>query len=320
VAPTNSTVLVYGESGTGKELFAKSIHYNSPRKNSPFFAINCAAIPENLLESELFGYERGAFTGALTRHTGLFEQANGSSLFLDEIGDLTLAMQAKILRAIQEKEIRRVGGKETLKLDVRIIAATNKNLEAEIAKKTFREDLYYRLNVIAFTIPPLRDKKTDIPILVEHFLRKLNETHHHVKTVSKEALHVMLDYSWPGNVRQLDSVLERAYIMCEEETIGVEHMPEEIKQAGTENGSGKLQAMVDHLIDAKLTAAEYRLYLYLTKLDSDGRTDAELPEPKAIMERLGINRDTFFVGIAKLKETGLYDFKARRSQAKRSGL
>ena len=283
VAPTSSTVLVYGESGTGKELFAKSIHYNSPRKDNPFFAINCAAIPETLLESELFGYEKGAFTGALTRHTGLFEQANGSTLFLDEIGDLTLAMQAKILRAIQEKEIRRVGGKETLKLDVRIIAATNKKLEEEIAKGKFREDLYYRLNVIAFTIPPLRDKKTDIPILVEHFLKKLNETHGQKRAVSKEALQAMIDYSWPGNIRQLESVLERAYIMCEEETIGVEHVPEEIKQGdrAREGASEKLRAMADYLIDAKLTAAEYRLYLYLTKLDSEGGGAAEPPEPKA---------------------------------------
>ncbi len=345
VAPTSSTVLVYGESGTGKELFAKSIHYNSPRKDNPFFAINCASIPETLLESELFGYEKGAFTGALTRHTGLFEQANGSTLFLDEIGDLTLAMQAKILRAIQEKEIRRVGGKETLKLDVRIIAATNKKLEEEIAMGTFREDLYYRLNVIAFTIPPLRDKKTDIPILVEHFLKKLNETHGHKKAISKEALQAMIDYSWPGNIRQLESALERAYIMCEEETIGIEHVPEEIKlslasawerhyltdgtghvpgekkQGGNENASEKLQAVADYLIDAKLTAAEYRLYLYLTKLDSEGGArGAEPPQPKAIMERLGINRDTFFVGIARLKEVGLYDFKARRGRAKRSGL
>jgi DNA-binding NtrC family response regulator len=200
---------------------------------------------------------------------------------------------------------------------VRIIAATNKKLEAEIARGTFREDLYYRLNVIAFTIPPLRDKKTDIPVLVEHFLRKLNETHGQIKAVSKEALQVMLDYSWPGNVRQLDSVLERAYIMAEEKTIGVEHMPEEIKQEGIENASETLRAMADFLIDAKLTAAEYRLYLYLTKCDGEGGASAGLPEPKVIMERLGINRDTFFVGIAKLKEVGLYDFKARRGQARR---
>jgi transcriptional regulator with PAS, ATPase and Fis domain len=320
VAPTSSTVLIYGESGTGKELFAKSIHYNSPRRNSPFFAINCAAIPESLLESELFGYEKGAFTGAVTRGTGLFEQANGSTLFLDEIGDLSLATQAKILRAIQEKEIRRIGGKETLKLDVRIIAATNKKLEEEIARGRFREDLYYRLNVIAFAIPPLRDKKTDIPLLVEHFLKKLNETHGRRKTVSKEALQAMLDYSWPGNVRQLDSVLERAYIMTEEDAIGVEHMPEEIKQEGIDKSSEKLRAIADYLIDARLTAAEYRLYLYLMKLDGEGRPGAGIPEPRVIMERLGINRDTFFVGIARLKEAGLYDFKARRAAAKRSSL
>jgi DNA-binding NtrC family response regulator len=315
VAPTNTTVLIYGESGTGKELFAKSIHYNSPRKGSPFFAINCAAIPENLLESELFGYEKGAFTGALTRHTGLFEQANGSTLFLDEIGDLTLAMQAKILRALQEKEIRRVGGKETLKLDVRIIAATNKKLEEEMAKGRFREDLYYRLNVIAFTIPPLRDKKTDIPVLVEHFLKKLNETHGHRRTIGKEALQALMGYSWPGNVRQLESVMERAYIMAEEETINLDHMPEEIKQEEVQSPSGRLRALADHLIDARLTAAEYRLYLYLSKVDGES-SDRELPEPRTVMERLGINRDTFFVGIARLKELGIFDYRAKRTNHK----
>jgi DNA-binding NtrC family response regulator len=319
VAPTKSTVLIYGESGTGKELFARSIHYNSPRRDLPFFAINCASIPETLLESELFGYEKGAFTGALTRHTGLFEQAKGSTLFLDEIGDLTLAMQAKILRAIQEKEVRRIGGKETLKLDVRIIAATNKKLEEEIAMGRFREDLYYRLNVIAFTIPPLREKKTDIPILAEHFLKKLNALHGRKKAVSKEALQAMLDYSWPGNIRQLESVIERAYIMGEEETITLEYMPEEVKQEGIEKSAEKLRIIADHLIDAKLTAAEYRLFLYLTKLDSGGDHGADLPEPKAIMERLGINRDTFFVAVARLKELGLYDFRARRAQGKQQG-
>lgn len=317
VAPTSSTVLVYGESGTGKELFAKSIHYNSPRKTHPFFAINCASIPENLLESELFGYEKGAFTGALTRHIGLFEQANGSTLFLDEIGDLTLTMQAKILRAIQEKEIRRIAGKETIKLDVRIIAATNKRLEEEIARGRFREDLYYRLNVIAFTIPPLRDKVTDIPILVEHFLKKLNKEHNRKKAFTKEALQVMMPYSWPGNIRQLESVVERAYIMCEEDIIDLEHVPEEIKHEHVEKSSEQLRVLADYLIDAKLTGAEYRLYLYLTKLDADANHSGELPEPRAIMERLSINRDTFFVGIARLKELGLYDFKARRAQGKR---
>jgi DNA-binding NtrC family response regulator len=230
VGPTNSTVLIYGESGTGKELFAKSIHYNSLRKNKPFFAMNCAAIPETLLESELFGFEKGAFTGALSRHIGLFEQANGSTLFLDEIGDLTLSTQAKLLRAIQEREVRRIGGKENVRLDVRIIAATNKNLKEEIKKGQFREDLYYRFNVIAFTIPPLRERGTDIPLLVEHFVKRLNESNGKKKGFSNEVLQLLMRYPWPGNVRQLESVIERSYVMCEGDMIDVEQIPEEVKQ------------------------------------------------------------------------------------------
>lgn len=317
VAPTNSTVLIYGESGTGKELFAKSIHYNSPRKNKPFFAINCAAIPETLLESELFGYEKGAFTGALARHIGLFDQANGSTLFLDEIGDLTLGTQAKLLRVIQERELRRIGGKENIKLDVRIITATNKNLEQEMAAGKFRQDLYYRLNVIAFTIPPLRDRITDVPLLIEHFLKRLNDSHGNKKGVSQEVLNALLAYTWPGNVRQLESVIERAYVMCEGETISIELIPEEIKQSPLVNPSlREFQTNFDSLIDAKLTGAEYRLYLYLSKLDPYDENFHQMMEPKSIIERLGINRDTFFVGVAKLKELGLYDFKAKASQAK----
>ena len=230
-APTSSTVLIYGESGTGKELFAKSIHYNSPRKNKPFFAINCAAIPETLLESELFGYEKGAFTGAMSRSAGLFEQANGSTLFLDEIGDMSPSTQAKLLRVLQEREVRRIGGKETIKLDVRIIAATNKHLEEEIKKGTFREDLYYRFNVIAFTVPPLRERITDVPMLVEHFLKRLNETNGKKKSIEDEALQALMRYDWPGNVRQLESVIERAYIMGEEDTISAEHIPKEVRHA-----------------------------------------------------------------------------------------
>jgi DNA-binding NtrC family response regulator len=317
VAPTNSTVLIYGESGTGKELFARSIHYSSPRRNKPFFAMNCAAIPETLLESELFGYEKGAFTGALSRSTGLFEQANGSTLFLDEIGDLSLSTQAKLLRALQEKEIRRIGGKETIKLDVRIITATNKKLDQEITQGRFREDLYYRLNVIAFTIPPLRDRITDIPLLVEHFLKKLEKTHGLAKRISDEVLQAFLKYSWPGNVRQLESVLERSYILCEGDSINLDHVPAEVKQGdSTEISLSKLRSTIDYLIDAKLTAAEYRLYLYLTKLDPLNGNFQELTEPREIIERLGINRDTFFVGIAKLKELGLYDLKEKSSLSK----
>ena len=309
VAPTTSTVLIYGESGTGKELFARSIHYNSPRKGHPFFAINCAAIPETLLESELFGYEKGAFTGALTRHIGLFEQANGSSIFLDEIGDLTQAMQAKLLRVLQEKEIRRIGGKETIKLDVRIIAATNKNLAEEITRGKFREDLYYRLNVIAFTIRPLREKVTDIPLLVDHFLKKLNDTHGMRKSVTKEALQAFMSYSWPGNVRQLDSTMERAYIMSETDTIDAEHLPQEIV-------SERIGSATDYLIDARLTSEEYRLYLYLVKIDSLGDRHPELLQPKHIMERLEISKGTFYTAVARLKELGLYDFKAKAVQNK----
>lgn len=318
VAPTGSTVLIYGESGTGKELFARSIHYSSPRRNKPFFAVNCAAIPETLLESELFGYEKGAFTGALSRSTGLFEQANGSTLFLDEIGDLSLSTQAKLLRALQEKEIRRIGGKETIKLDVRIIAATNKKLDREITQGRFREDLYYRLNVIAFTIPPLRDRITDIPLLVEHFLKKFEKTHGPAKRIGDEVLQAFLKYAWPGNVRQLESVLERSYILCEGDSINLEHVPAEVKQGdNAEFSLNKLRSTIDCLIDARLTAAEYRLYLYLTELDPLNGNFQKLTEPREIIERLGINRDTFFVGIAKLKELGLYDLREKSGLSKK---
>ncbi len=307
VGPTTSTVLIYGESGTGKELFAKSIHYNSPRSNHPFFAINCAAIPETLLESELFGYEKGAFTGALTRHIGLFEQANGSTLFLDEIGDLTQAMQAKLLRVLQEKEIRRIGGKETIKLDVRIIAATNKHLAEEITKGRFREDLYYRLNVIAFTIKPLRERLTDIPLLVDHFLKKLNEAHGTRKNLSAEALQALMGYSWPGNVRQLESVVERSYIMSETDSIYVDHLPQEIV-------STPIGSPTDYLIDARLTSEEYRLYLYLVKIDALSDRQPELFQPKHIMERLAISKGTFYTAVTRLKELGLYDFRTKAAK------
>jgi DNA-binding NtrC family response regulator len=311
VAPMGSTVLIYGESGTGKELFAKSIHYNSPRRTRPFFAINCAAIPETLLESELFGYEKGAFTGAMARHMGLFEQANGSSLFLDEIGDLTSSTQAKLLRAIQEREVRRLGGKETIKLDVRIIAATNKKLDEEIRKGRFREDLFYRLNVIAFTIPPLRERVTDIPLLVEHFLRRLNEANGTVRLISPEALRMLMRYQWPGNVRQLESVIERASIMTEEDTIGPEHMPEEVKGESSFAKGDRLQSLAEQLIDARLTAAEYRLYLYLLKAEAAGDGGPQSLQPKTVMEALDINKQTFYTGIARLKDLGLYDYRLR---------
>ncbi len=220
VSSSSVTVLLCGESGTGKELVAKAIHYNSPRKNKPLMAINCAAIPENLIESELFGYEIGAFTGATTRKLGIFETSNGGTLFLDEIGDLSLPMQSRLLRVLQEKEIRRVGGRENIKVDVRLIAATNKILEKEIQRGSFRDDLYYRLTVVTINIPPLRERKADIPRLAQFFLEKYNmEFGKRVKNINSEAMRALLDYDWPGNVRELESAIERAVLLGEGDTI-----------------------------------------------------------------------------------------------------
>lgn len=239
IAPTGSTVLISGESGTGKELVARAIHDLSPRKEKPFFAINCAAIPETLIESELFGHEKGAFTGASSRELGLFEAADGGTLFLDEIGEMNVAMQAKLLRAIQLKEIRRVGGKSPVSVDVRIISATNKDLEAEIRRGTFREDLFYRLNVIRITLPPLRERGNDILTLADFFVKKYSaETGAPVKGISKAALKLLTNYSWPGNVRQLESIIERGVLMAENELIEPEDLPAEIH--GDAGLSGRL--------------------------------------------------------------------------------
>jgi len=214
VAPSTATVLIRGESGTGKELVVKAIHYNSPRRTKPFTALNCAAIPENLFESELFGYEPGAFTGAISRKEGLFKITNGGTLFLDEIGDLSLHMQSKILRVLQDKEIRRIGGKEAIKVDVRIIAATNKDLEKELSRGNFREDLYYRLKVVTIMLPPLRERSEDIPELVEFFINKYNrEFGKRIKNIEPAALKALTEYHWPGNIRQLETVIERAILM-----------------------------------------------------------------------------------------------------------
>ena len=217
VCASNSTVIVYGESGTGKELVAKAIHYNSPRRDNLFMAVNCAAIPETLLESELFGYEKGAFTGAHTRKIGLFETANGGTLFLDEIAELPIALQAKLLRVLQEREIRRLGGKDNIKIDVRIIAATNKRLEEEVKRGSFREDLFYRLNVIALKLPALRERAEDIPELIDHFIEKHSKTHNKkIATISKDAMALLINYPWPGNVRQLESAIERAILLADD--------------------------------------------------------------------------------------------------------
>uniref|UniRef100_A0A7V3RI04 Sigma-54-dependent Fis family transcriptional regulator n=1 Tax=candidate division WOR-3 bacterium TaxID=2052148 RepID=A0A7V3RI04_UNCW3 len=212
VAGTETTVLLLGESGTGKELFARACHFLSPRKDAPFVTINCAAIPNELLENELFGSERGAFTGSVTRKIGKFELANKGTVFLDEIGDLSLQLQAKLLRVLQEKTFERLGGTVSIKVDVRIIAASNKDLSSLVHEGKFREDLYYRLNVFPITLPPLRERKEDIPILVTHFLKRLKST----KTISPGALAKLKEYDWPGNVRELENTIERANILSKD--------------------------------------------------------------------------------------------------------
>ena len=228
--PTSVTVLIQGESGTGKELIARAVHYNSPRKMCPFTAINCAAIPENLIESELFGYEPGAFTGATHRKIGIFESTDKGTLFLDEIGDLPPLMQTKILRVLQDKEIRRIGGKDSIKVDVRIIAATNKDLEREVVKGSFREDLYYRLKVVTVGLPPLRDRKEDVQSLVKFFIAKCNnEFGKRIKGISDSSIKALMDYHWPGNIRQLESVIERAVLMSDTDMINLDDIKGELR-------------------------------------------------------------------------------------------
>lgn len=226
VLDNDITVLITGESGTGKELIARAIHYNGNRKSSPFVVVNCASIPRELLESELFGHEKGSFTGAHTKKIGKFELARGGTIFLDEIGEMEMALQAKILRAIQQKEFERVGGNEIIKTDVRIISATNRDLKAAVESKHFREDLFYRLNSFPIHILPLRERKGDIVILINHFIKTFNEKlGKHVKAVNKPALKILYDYDWPGNVRELENTIERCMILCDNENIDVDSLP-----------------------------------------------------------------------------------------------
>lgn len=237
VANTRSTVLIMGESGTGKELIARAIHYHSPRKNHPFVTINCAAIPDTLIESELFGHEKGAFTNAIERKLGRFEIAHQGTLFLDEIGELSLMTQAKILRFLEEKEFNRVGGSKTIKVDVRLIAATNKDLPQQVKKGEFREDLFYRINVVPILLPPLRERKEDIPLLIDHFIKKFNsENQKNVKGVTPEALEAMINYDWPGNVRELENLIERVVALTQNEYIHPEELPIPFTSISRTNG------------------------------------------------------------------------------------
>jgi DNA-binding NtrC family response regulator len=291
VAASTSTVLIYGESGTGKELVAKALHQQGQRSLRPFYAVNVAALPESILEAELFGHEKGAFTGADARKIGLFEQASGSTLFLDEVGDLKRDLQVKLLRALQEREIMRVGGTERVKIDVRIVAATNRDLEADMRAGRFREDLFYRLNVIPILLPPLRERRTDIPLLVEHFMRKYADPKR-PRDVSEKALEILTAYDWPGNVRQLESVVERALLLSEGETIVPADLPAAVR-AGLTAARGPLGLEIPETgID--LEGVERTLILKaLEKTDGNVSRAARL---------LGLSRRTLQYRLEKIQE------------------
>ncbi len=314
VAANDVSILITGESGTGKELIAKAIHQNSPRAKGPFVAVNCAAIPRDLLESELFGYRKGAFTGAEENRPGHFEIANNGTLFLDEVGDLPITLQAKLLRVLQEKEVQRLGSSEAKSVDVRILAATNQNLEKMVKEKKFREDLFFRLNVIPIHLPPLRERKEDIPLLCEYFLAKLSqETGGPRKTLSPEAMQMLEDYRWPGNIRELENVIKRAAILSANETLhvqdfafflgkGAEDTQREIEEMGLEELiASRLQSFLAKLGDLETTN------LYETIMEM-----AERPLIRLILKQtgqnqiraakiLGINRNTLRKKIRTLK-------------------
>ncbi|MCL5270505.1 MAG: nif-specific transcriptional activator NifA [bacterium] len=248
VSKSNATVLIRGESGTGKELVAHAIHYNSLRAAKPFIKVNCASLSESVLESELFGHERGAFTGALTLRKGRFEMASGGTIFLDEVGDFSPAIQVKMLRVLQEREFERVGGSATVKVDVRVIAATNRDLEALIAEGAFRQDLYYRLNVFPIHLPPLRERKADILLLANHFVEKYSRANHkNIRRISTPAIDMLMSYHWPGNVRELENCLERAVLLSSDDVIHGHHLPPTLQTAEASGTSfkGTLQATLD---------------------------------------------------------------------------
>ena len=250
-APSRSTVLISGESGTGKELVARAIHFASPRKGDPFISVNCMALNPGVLESELFGHEKGSFTGAVAQKRGRFELAHGGTLFLDEIGELSHDLQVKLLRVLQERKIERVGGSNEIKVDIRIVAATNKNLLDEVEKGRFREDLYYRLNVVQITMPPLRERREDIPLLATHFINKcVKDNNIEAKSFSTEAMDYLTGYEWPGNVRQLENIVERCIVLTSSEVISVDDLPQEIKDE-----EAQLKSAVD-LLPVKLDLSD----------------------------------------------------------------
>lgn len=300
-APSDITVLITGESGTGKELVARAIHYNSPRLGKPFIALNCAAIPRELLESELFGHEKGAFTDAKERRAGKFEQAHGGTLFLDEIGDMPLELQAKLLRVLQEKEITRTGGSSTIPVDVRIIAATNQLLEEKVRAKTFREDLYYRLNVVPIPLPPLRERQADIPLLVDFFLGRANEElAMEVDGCTEDAMKLLTSYDWPGNVRQLENAIRRAVLLSADKALTAEDFPDLTGDAGGRESDTSLENLISGKLHSSLAQMDVN---ELDDLYDMVLHQMERPLIRIILEKtrgnqvrtaeiLGINRNT----------------------------
>jgi len=253
IAPSDVTVLIVGESGTGKELVARAIHFNSQRLGKPFVALNCAAIPRELLESELFGHEKGAFTGATERKIGKFEQANGGTLFLDEIGDMPLELQAKLLRVLQEREITRTGGTATIRVDVRIIAATNQNLKKKVLDREFREDLFYRLNVVPVELPPLRQRREDLPLLVEYFLGRAREEYQtNACGVTPEGMALLQGHPWPGNVRELEHALQRAALLSPDALLGPADFPDLLSEQAAEGNSASLEGLIAAKLQSSL--------------------------------------------------------------------
>ena len=254
IAPSDVTVLIYGESGTGKELIARAIHFNSSRLGKPFIALNCAAIPRELLESELFGHEKGAFTGATERKIGKFEQAKDGTLFLDEIGDMPLELQAKMLRVLQEKEITRTGGSATIQVNTRIVAATNQELKEKVQKKEFREDLYYRLNVVPLDLPPLRDRREDIPALIDYFLTRAGDEYGIAASgITKEAMDLLCNYEWPGNIRELENIIQRAALLSPDALLNAADFPSLIMGHANNGNSASLEGLINQKLQSSLS-------------------------------------------------------------------
>jgi two-component system response regulator FlrC len=290
VAASDCTVLIAGESGTGKEVLARFIHRNSPRADRAFVAVNCAAIPENMLEAILFGYERGAFTGAHAAHPGKFEQAQGGTLLLDEVTEMPLSLQAKLLRVLQEREVERLGGRVPVSLDVRVLATTNRNLRGEVTAGRFREDLYYRLNVFPLTTAPLRERRDDVLPLAMHVLNARCRPGERIPALSAEAAHVLLTHSWPGNVRELDNVMQRAVILANGPVIQAAHVH-------IEASTPALADPVPAALSESVSAAERDLILDALRADSGNR--------QAMAKRLGISPRTLRYKLAKLREAGV---------------